>query len=306
MGTRTQVVLAAVALLTFSTLSNAFAKSRVVYGEDNRVEINEALPLHQEWSKSVVAMIPKDRLISSDLGLTFDLTNDMDGDGIDDIMGMLCEGERFKDQVTPALCSGFLVAPDIVVTAGHCVQTQESCEMNSFVFDFGSNNTKKNEKGETNYFVKSNDAYYCKELMSQKLDPMSMADFAVVRLDRPVLDRTPLKFRKESKIADKEELVLIGHPIGMPMKIAPGAAVRKNEHDSFFLATTDSFQGNSGSAVFNAKTGEVEGILVRGEMDFDFDENLGCARVKVCKEDEGRGEDVTRITIIDALKELNQ
>ena len=33
----------------------------------------------------------------------------------------LCEGERFSDQVVAATCSGFLVTPRIVMTAGHCM-----------------------------------------------------------------------------------------------------------------------------------------------------------------------------------------
>ena len=33
----------------------------------------------------------------------------------------LCAGEPFRDQPIGAFCSGFLVAPDLVATAGHCV-----------------------------------------------------------------------------------------------------------------------------------------------------------------------------------------
>ena len=47
----------------------------------------------------------------------------------------LCQTERFRDQPIGAFCSGFLVAPDIIATAGHCVNanTLGSCR---FVFGF--------------------------------------------------------------------------------------------------------------------------------------------------------------------------
>ena len=45
------------------------------------------------------------------------------------------------------------------------------------------------------------------------------------------------------------------------------AEVLKNDGLTWFMANLDSFEGNSGSAVFNELTGEVEGILVRGKPD---------------------------------------
>ncbi len=76
------------------------------------------------------------------------------------------------------------------------------------------------------------------------------------------------------------------------MKIAGGAKIR-SVRDQYFIANLDTYGGNSGSAVFNSSTGEVEGILVRGEVDYIFDN--GCRRSKKCTNDGCRGEDVTRI-----------
>ena len=54
---------------------------------------------------------------------------------------------------------------------------------------------------------------------------------------------------------------------------------------------------------FNKKTGLVEGILVRGELDFNPDTERPCDNVRICLESgEGcEGEDVTRITVIPEL-----
>lgn len=66
----------------------------------------------------------------------------------------------------------------------------------------------------------------------------------------------------------------------------------------FFSANLDTFQGNSGSAVFNAETGMIEGILVRGEEDFIPNQAEMCIEANKCANDKCRGEDVTRLTAI--------
>ena len=72
----------------------------------------------------------------------------------------------------------------------------------------------------------------------------------------------------------------------------PGANVRDNSPDSFFVANLDTYGGNSGSPVFNQDDDVVEGILVRGETDFVF--NGTCVVSNVCPTTGCRGEDVTR------------
>jgi ankyrin repeat protein len=91
---------------------------------------------------------------------------------------------------------------------------------------------------------------------------------------------------------------VIGSPSGLPLKVASGAKVRDNLHPFYFNANLDTFQGNSGSAVFNAETGVVEGILVRGEEDFIPNHEKKCVEANRCDDDKCRGEDVTRMTAI--------
>jgi V8-like Glu-specific endopeptidase len=75
----------------------------------------------------------------------------------------------------------------------------------------------------------------------------------------------------------------MGHPSGLPMKYADGAKVFGN-FDNYFSTNLDTFGGNSGSPVFNAKTNEVVGILVRGDIDYIEGEFEGrtCMRVNTC------------------------
>lgn len=62
---------------------------------------------------------------------------------------------------------------------------------------------------------------------------------------------------------------MIGHPVGLPLKVADDAVVSDpGDGQTYFEANLDTYGGNSGSAVFNARTGLIEGILVRGAQDF--------------------------------------
>ena len=200
----------------------------------------------------------------------------------------LCEEERFADQDTAGFCSGFLVGPKTLVTAGHCIRRENDCKSTNFVFGYAIN--EKDAKSPQS--VHADQVYSCSKLVKSFVESRG-ADYAVIELDREVVGRTPLSFRTEGQISTDDALVVIGHPSGIPTKVAGGANVRSQDN-GFFVANLDTYGGNSGSAVFNSKTGVVEGILVRGERDFVYKGN--CRVSNVCADNECRGEDVTRIT----------
>jgi V8-like Glu-specific endopeptidase len=77
---------------------------------------------------------------------------------------------------------------------------------------------------------------------------------------------TPFPYRDE--ISSDQEIYVIGHPCGLPLKYAPGAYVC-DVNETCFSADLDVYSGNSGSPVFDSKTHEVIGMAVRGDnMDF--------------------------------------
>ena len=90
-------------------------------------------------------------------------------------------------------------------------------------------------------------------------------DHSVVRIDREVVGRNPVPISRQGVVSLGEPLVVIGNPSGLTTKIAGGAIVR-GVQPTFIESNLDTYGGNSGSAVFNANTLEVEGILVRGEI----------------------------------------
>jgi len=267
----------------------AFAEEdKVIYGIDNRLDVYQTEnQLYRELVKSTAAMIPAFYLKNIENDYLLSGTNLVESYNV-------CPYAAFATQLKAARCSGFLVAPDLLVTAGHCIKNQMNCEENYWVFDF----ELKNPAEIPNHF-NSSEVYRCVEIINQEYGN-SENDFALIRLDRVVADRKPLRVRTEGKVSDNAKLVLIGNPSGIPTKITDGAIVRTNSHPLYFVTNTDSFSGNSGAAVFDAMTGLVEGILVRGENDF-IDQPSGCSLPQVCTEGACRGEDVTRITNIPEL-----
>jgi V8-like Glu-specific endopeptidase len=261
----------------------------VVYGEDNRKDVFESTnPSFIELSKSTAAMIKGSNLkllTNNEIEIT---ASTLQQRGI-------CSKERFSQQISAANCSGFLVAEDKLVTAGHCIRSEADCMNFKWVFDY---RVDFSEQSTVN--VPKTSVYSCKKIISRSLDNVTKDDYALIELDRKVLDRQPLKIRKSGKIEKGAPLVVIGHPTGLPTKIADGANVRSLQ-GKFFVANLDTYGGNSGSAVFNVETEEVEGILVRGETDYVLNSSLGCQVSNVCPADGCRGEDVTFIGNVPGL-----
>lgn len=281
-------VLASLSLTVFANTKGM----DVIYGEDNRKDVFESTnSVLVELSKSTAAMIPSSNVRPERAGEFMITATTLRSRGI-------CAKERFSNQISAANCSGFLVAPNVLVTAGHCIKSNADCSSNKWVFDY-----KVEHSGQGVIDVPSSAVYSCKKIISRSLDQETKDDYAVIELDRKVTDRSPLNFRRSGRISTGTEVAVIGHPSGLPTKIADNANVRSLQ-SKYFVANLDTYGGNSGSAVFNATTGEVEGILVRGENDYVYDRALGCQVSNVCNNDSCRGEDVTYITNIEALKKL--
>lgn len=251
----------------------------VIYGDDNRLDLYAAPTMWQERALSTVALLRNSSL--SDMGNGFySLNGENYGSSYN-----LCEEEPFREQTKAAFCSGFLVAPDKIATAGHCIRTSSDCKKTKFVFGFAIA-----QKGLEPTQFASSEVYSCKEII-KSTEESTGADFSVVSLDRTVSNHPPLPLQNFVSNSGNP-LLVIGHPAGIPVKISGGALVR-SVNPKFYVANLDTYGGNSGSAVFNESTGEVVGILVRGETDFVYKNN--CRVSNHCPDTGCRGEDVTRI-----------
>lgn len=266
--------------------ASALASTNIIYGDDGRVEIHAVeSQAVQNLGQSIAARVSHWSLDVNESKFSFSdvsLLSDMWAAGV-------CADEKFAKQPTVADCTGFLVGEDLLVTAGHCaldvegvINNEETfeCQSNSWVFDYKMQNGSTITKD-----IKLDSLYNCKEVIFGKLTEDE--DFALIRLDRKVIDRNPLKMRSRDKIRLNEDIFVIGHPSGLPMKYTGDSQVRENSNQYFFSTNLDTFGGNSGSPVFNERTLEVEGILVRGRTDYVDSEVDGqfCMRVNVCDQD---------------------
>lgn len=275
---------AALAAAAFwASTAAAQVREKVIYGNDDRIDVYKTDDARlKTLADSTVALYR-----SGDVAVTGDVAQ-LPTQSFGERLGM-CKSEPFADQPIGAFCSGSLVAPDVIMTAGHCVPSPEDCAGVKFVFGFTIA-----KEGQDPTKVAAADVYGCKELIGRQQDNAG-ADWALVRLDRRVAGHQPLKLNVGGKIDKGAPVLVIGHPVGLPTKIAGGAHVRDSSNPGFFVANLDTYGGNSGSAVFNAETGLVEGILVRGEQDFTYDSTQQCRVSNRCADDGCRGEDVTKI-----------
>lgn len=276
----------ALCLLLLATSVTAGSRPKVIYGGDDRQEVNEyPNRMIQKLANSVAGRISDYSVFPSRLNGFSDYDKTSLGDRIN-----ACRGERFIDQPAPMSCSGFLVGEDLLVTAGHCMRSYSDCASNKWVFGFGAGKS----------YISNNDIYSCKGIVTREeisLPLIGTTDYAIIKLDRKVKGRAPLKFRTKGKIKNKTEVLVIGHPLGLPLKIADNATV-SGSFGKTFKTDLDTYGGNSGSPVLDSNTGLVEGILVQGSQDLIYG---SCSSSRY---DDGRNEIVYKITRLKALQKL--
>lgn len=256
-------------------------KNKAIYGKDNRMDMHQTNDRLRSWGKGIAARV--------DLMIPF-----FEGDEFSMELPKLkkelkvCEDERFSSQpVIPHPCTGFLVAPNLLLTAGHCVMERRGeiknvqtrlCEEKDWVFDYNYNTKEKDPlRGKTSSIVNCEKVIYGVNGVDRK-------DYALIKLSNNLIDRHIFKVTNE-EIYDGKRIIIFGHPAGLPLKYAGDAFVTKpNPDKNYFEGTLDAVGGNSGSPVLNRK-GQLFGILVRGNDDFITDDKKKCKRWNNCTRD---------------------
>ncbi len=269
--------------------------NKVIYGTDDRIDVYQETDLQRlRWAASTCALVK-----------TIDMTGNVDGSytlipaPFQQFGRDACPDEPFGDQPAIASCSGFMVGSDLIATAGHCYS---AASLSSIRFVFGFDMLAVDAPA---LLIPSEQVYQGVEVVGRLLS--GVYDYAIVRVDRPITapDARPFRIRREGTIGIGEEVGVIGHPSGLPKKIAFSSTtrVRANADPGFFVANLDTYGGNSGSPVINTTTGILEGILVRGEVDYVI--NGECFNSNVVADNSGRGEDVSKAsTFMQYIPEL--
>jgi V8-like Glu-specific endopeptidase len=200
----------------------------------------------------------------------------------------LCPEQRFWSQTKASYCSGALVTPNLVLTAGHCISI-EDCKDTKILFDFRMDDTQERLAP-----LKQDQVYQCKRIAARALD--GKRDWALVELDRPVENREPIPLVQNHAPQYKESLFVVGHPHGLPQKIAGDGIVRDRPSRDWFPTNLDTVSGNSGSPVFNAQSGEIIGVHVRGDPSrFTYDSKRKCSKLRVCPKNGCKPAEASRV-----------
>jgi hypothetical protein len=271
-----------------------YARERVLYGEDDRRNYGDLKTTKEERrAADAIAVFVRSSEVTPDGKGTFSMTSGKIGYCAPHQLTRGQPPERFYDEPTPGFCSGFKIGPDLMATAGHCIKTAAQCATTRIVFGFRKEEGKEAPEKD----ISGSDIYKCSEIIAGELNSATGDDWRIIRVDREIsAPQVTLRTASAGYSPLGTKLTVIGHPSGMPIKIADEAIVRRHE-GSVFVADLDTYGGNSGSPVFNSerlKDGEllVEGILVRGED--DFVQTTPCLRSRRCPRfSQCRGEDVT-------------
>jgi len=204
---------------TILSAPNAMAKdasTRVIYGNDDRKDLVDSRDMaHLRLAESTAALVMNDKFIVQPNG-SARIDTQVFGSAY-----QLCLDEPFFDQPVGAFCTGFLVGPDLLATAGHCISSEARCKKTSVVFDFEIDVPRRDPA-----LVSTQNIYRCQSVIETKVLP-SGEDWALIRLDRPVVNRQPLRLRSQGRATAGDSLFVVGHPAGLPKKIADGVAFVK-------------------------------------------------------------------------------
>ncbi len=257
---------------------------------DSRIEIRELSPrIPWQWlilrrNKSVGMLVLKDKLIKlADSVYQLDISSKL-GERFN-----LCKKEAFRAQPIVGIGTTFIIGTEQLLTAQHVFQSP----ITDYAVVFGFELFNKNGTVET--IIHQRDIYY-PQIISKSFDGYDVVSYTV---DRPI-KRPVLQWETSSKLVKGTEVYMLGHPNGLPKKLAMNASIVNNAHPQYYYTTLDGFQGNSGSPVFNFNTHKVIGILVSGELDYKY--NGSCYASTLCKIPYCKGEKVIRIErIINAI-----
>lgn len=276
------------------SVGNLSGDSKVMYGDDDRNSEEQAPMELRKYKSSVGILVANSRLTQS--GSKYVLSGSTNTERVASSHNEkgLCPSEKFVNEMSAGFCSGFLIAGNQFVTAGHCV---EAYGIDEFKIVLGW--TGEGEVPQDKVYTASRVINTANKVIALADGTYESLDFAVLQLTTSVSSFEPITLETQAESRITDPLVMIGHPTGLPMKWTDQAQIFKIT-DMSFGTNLDNLGGNSGSLVMNTRTGKAVGVLVSDTVinDYAYDLDGDCMKVTRVRNDFGNGQPRARVVAL--------
>ena len=272
-------------ILIFILFQSVLARAADVYGLQDIAQVKSSNGLSEAQSARV------DQIVSATAAIVR-----VDNFNSNELLHLgdyykFCRAHDWEKQREWSRCSATLIAPNKILTAGHCIWDKKDCENSKIVFNFVDDSSIEQIKKDPDL------VYSCKKILLKKApkstwDPsvpltVDQNDYAILELDRNVVGRTPISLASQKPLGPHEKIYGFGYPEGTPQKLTVGyndeTSKYNNSKNYFQVAGMQSAAGLSGGGIYNSSF-ELIGILVRGSPSFEFDHETRphCGGYKEC------------------------
>lgn len=277
-------------LLLLSVSGSVWARfDRSIYGKDDRLDAFEKIKALAEITPAVAMQIyPRHYTCNQQTEIcTFK------DQSLSERL-RLCPDVPFAQQISVGECTGFLLGPKHLLTAGHCLNKEYSCKGLDWIFK-----VEADPQGGRKMQVEKKQIYHCTQVLKREINREKGLDIALIELDRPVRGVKPLPLAPEGTLLKEgASLWTIGHPDGLPMKYSTTSVVIKESIGPLVKVRSDNFHGGSGSPLLDPEAKMVMGLLVRGQEDHHWDDAKGCFSLTTYSDQDKAGEEAVTTTAI--------
>ncbi|GEM_PF-3293400 len=214
----------------------------------------------------------------------------------------ICPDERYKEQLSMRTnCSGILVSPKHLLTAGNCI-TEHYCSNDLYYWMF---NYDLKEDKPFNIKHRNTNFYKCEKIVKRYYDPNNAISYTLLELKKEVKGVEPVKLRQSGDLSPGEELIVLGHPQGLPLKIADNIQTY-DQNDTHFLLNSDIAGSTRGAAIINAKSYELEGIMIHGTPNYAEVGANSCKNMPVYENNQAQELGIKAALFKDLVNDLNR